>query len=490
MTVDTLRSHADMEQQTTVAMADPPAVALAALEQALRHGALVLAGVAGGQGCARATRSAQLERTVRIVAAAQFDADERALARRLDPRRQDLEARCCAFQQRADARTARCTLVSWAARAAARAEQRREQAATDIQRVWRAGYETRLAAAAAAADPPRVPSPYEQLRDLLVKYPQLQSSMYAAAASDASRPWMKSLMGAGEASASQDAERPRRQAARASVRKLERWLLEESSTREELLELLGDQELRRVALLRRLAACGESDGNSTGSIMIGSISGRAGAAELQEARTAEQSRSGEIRSRVRERSRGVQQQLSLSTSATSARTAWDSQSPQTVDGVARDFIADALDADAPGEASLVDLGSSHSEGGSGGLSPLSSGVRSPSSRRRQVAAAAAAARAVLPSSSSSSSSSPSVGRQERRNRSRNGSRRRGSSEYRRSTSDTQGLHVAMITAASGVGGAGAAPIKTSSVETIIQQIKLDSILRPSSGGPRRSTAVA
>jgi hypothetical protein len=485
-----------MEQQTTVAMADPPAVALAALEQALRHGALVLAGVAGGQGCARATRSAQLERTVRIVAAAQFDADERALARRLDPRRQDLEARCCAFQQRADARTKRCTLVSWAARAAARAEQRREQAATDIQRVWRAGYETRLAAAAAAADPPRVPSPYEQLRDLLVKYPQLQSSMYAAAASDASRPWMKSLMGAGEASASQDAERPRRQAARASVRKLERWLLEESSTREELLELLGDQELRRVALLRRLAACGESDGNSTGSIMIGSISGRAGAAELQEARTAEQSRSGEIRSRVRERSRGVhhhhhqQQQLSLSTSAASARTAWDSQSPQTVDGVARAFIADALDADAPGEASLVDLGSSHSEDGSGGLSPLSSGVRSPSSRRRQVAAAAAAARAVLPSSSSSSSSSPSVGRQERRNRSRNGSRRRGSSEYRRSTSDTQGLHVAMITAASGVGGAGAAPIKTSSVETIIQQIKLDSILRPSSGGPRRSTAVA
>lgn len=217
--------------------------------------------------------------------------------------------------------------------AAAQQEDRRlvaaaVQAASCIQRCWRCFF-ARRARRLNAAVPPQRSSPYEQLRDLLVKYPQLQNGMYAAAASDVSRPWMRSMVGDSTehpfslSGPQQHLQRPRRQAARASLRKLERWLLHDSATREELLELLSDHELWRIALLRELEACSSEGRSSTlpaGLDGHRNAAGRAGAADLQEARAAERSAVNDadmIRQRVRERS--VKLSVSASAPTTSLR---------------------------------------------------------------------------------------------------------------------------------------------------------------------------
>ena len=220
--------------------------------------------------------------------------------------------------------------------AAAQQEDRRLVAATVhaascIQRCWRC-FVARRARRLNAAVPPQRSSPYEQLRDLLVKYPQLQNGMYAAAASDVSRPWMRSMVGDSTEhpfslpGPQQQLQRPRRQAARASLRKLERWLLHDSATREELLELLSDHELWRIALLRELEACsseGRSSALPAGLDAHRNAAGRAGAADLQEARAAERSAVNDadmIRRRVRERSVKLSASASAPTTSLRQRT--------------------------------------------------------------------------------------------------------------------------------------------------------------------------
>ena len=210
------------------------------------------------------------------------------------------------------------------------------QAASCIQRGWRCYFARR--AQLDAAVPRQRSSPYEQLRDLLVKYPQLLNSMYAAAASDVSRPWMRSMVGDGTeppfslSGSQQHLQRPRRQAAQASLRKIERWLLHDSSTRDELLELLSDHELWRIALLRKLDACRDEGRNSTLPADLYDhrrTAGRAGAADLQEARAAERSAVNDadmIRHRVRDRS--VKLSVSSSAPTTSLRQRSTSQSLQ------------------------------------------------------------------------------------------------------------------------------------------------------------------
>ena len=284
------------------------AVALSSLEQALRHATVALAAVAG-EPCHAATRRSQIERTVRIATKRQFAAEERALARRLDPQRAALETKAKGFRQYQDAFTARRVLGGWHACAKGEHGQRRQHAATQIQFTWRRGYASRREKRLAALRKP--PTPYEQLRDLLVRHPQLRSSMYAATATASSKPWKP-----------HDEEQPKRQVARADLRRLERWLLDDSATREQLLELLGDHELTRVALLREIAKCGDDT----------AMSGRS---PLKEARTAEleaeQSPGAQIRSRVRVRTvciradaAAMAQQTTASSSRTETRTAWES----------------------------------------------------------------------------------------------------------------------------------------------------------------------
>lgn len=318
------RDGAGRRDGSTRKTAETTTKALDALNQALCHGATVLAAVAGGEDCKQATRTSQIRAAVSTSMRRQFEIEERTLADRHNPRCESLERRRHAFLQTVHTKTASRALRRWRAGIKAQQEKWSQKAASIIQRQWRARSSQRHARhIAKAAASPKAGSPYDQLRDLLLKYPQLQNGLYAAAAADVSRPWMKAMVGDGRELADtrvgppHHTESPRRQAARANLRKLERWLLHDSSTREELLELLGDHELRRIALLRKLDACSSEQNKSATTVDLfehGTTGGRAGAAELQEVRATERlaaNQAEKIRHRVRERS----MHLSASTSA-------------------------------------------------------------------------------------------------------------------------------------------------------------------------------
>ena len=78
---DSMRGHGD------AALGASP---LDALEQALRHGATVLASVAGGEDCKCATLDRQIRAVVSRSTRRQFEVDKRTLACRHDPRRKIL----------------------------------------------------------------------------------------------------------------------------------------------------------------------------------------------------------------------------------------------------------------------------------------------------------------------------------------------------------------------------------------------------------------
>ena len=87
-----------------------------ALEQVLRQAALGLAGVAG-PGCEQATHAAQVERGCRIATRRQLAEESRALAKRLDPRRQEREAKVTRGLAARDRRLAFAVLDGLAAHA-------------------------------------------------------------------------------------------------------------------------------------------------------------------------------------------------------------------------------------------------------------------------------------------------------------------------------------------------------------------------------------
>jgi len=326
-----------------------------ALEQVLRQAALGLAGVAG-PGCEQATHAAQVERGCRIATRRQLAEESRALAKRLDPQRQEREAKVTRGLAARDRRLALAVLDGLAAHARFARGRARQRAAASIQSSWRGKLVRKPPV------PPPPPSPYEQLRSLLTRHPELRRAMFSACTADSAgdKPSTWQLLTAEPDGAAPPA-RPRRHTARCSLRKLERYLLTESETRQELLELLGDLEMSRLAVLAKLdstrqpenaadltASSGAApehedewlDSTISGSPRVGHSPPPASLRALSELRATEPAAAADvsIRQRVHARQRSFARQR--------ARRAWEDSmgSPAGHDSW-RDLLSDESDAD-------------------------------------------------------------------------------------------------------------------------------------------------
>ena len=325
-----------------------------ALEQVLRQAALGLAGVAG-PGCEEATHAAQVERGCRIATRRQLAEEARALAKRLDPRRQEREAKVTRGLAARDRRLALAVLDGLAAHARFARGRARQRAAASIQASWRGKLVRKPPV------PPPPPSPYEQLRSLLTRHPELRRAMFSACTADSAgdKPSTWQLLTAEPDGAAPPA-RPRRHTARCSLRKLERYLLTESETRQELLELLGDLEMSRLAVLAKLDSTRQPenaavlpatpaapehedewlDSTIGGSPRVGHSPPPASLRALSELRATEPAAAADvsIRQRVHARQRSVARQR--------ARRAWEDSmgSPAGHDSW-RDLLSDESDAD-------------------------------------------------------------------------------------------------------------------------------------------------